>query len=761
MEINRKPGFAVILVLVLTAVASAAEASVSASAAAPRLDRWRVIGPGGGGAMYLPTISPHDNKLVLVRCDMGGAYISHDGGASWRMFNLRGTVGFFAFDEGDRNIIYAASIALFRSADRGKTWRMLYPPPSQVDRIEQSGDHAGETVILKDGAAPRMDAIAQDPTVPKRIFLALHEARSGAAILVSRDGGRSWSRYAGLPAPVMQLWFDPATKKLIAATAKAILVETAPGVFDSRPTPDTLVDASAGFDGAGARLYAASASGIHSSADLGRTWDTKLIGKATLYPAIGTSLRHPLTAYASFARSQDAERAFGVAKTTDGGKTWSPVWRDLPRTPAPNVTDAWINDRFGPGWGDYPLTIGVSPNDPALVYTTDLGRTMRSADGGATWRAVYSRRMPNGAFTSTGLDVTTVYGLHWDPHDARRMFIDFTDIGLFRSEDGGNTWLPSSEGIPRRWVNTAYWMEFDPAVKGRAWVALSGTHDLPRPKMWRRTPVSRYQGGVAETSDGGKTWQVLSANLPQGAATHILLDRNSPQGARTLYVTLFGRGVYKSTDGGRTWAVKNQGIEGEAPFAWRLTESPRDGALWLVVARRSEDGSAGGPLDGALYRSTDGAEHWTRVPLPEGVNGPNALTVDAGDPKRLYLSLWGRAARPVNRDGGILLSTDGGATWSRLFGQDQNIYDVTQDPRNPNHLYACGFSGSAWRSTDRGATWRRLRGYNFKWGHRVVMDPVHADSIYVTTFGGGVWRGPAAGDPKAAEDIVTPEAERR
>ena len=764
MEINRKSGCVALLILALTAslaVAEDANPPGPSSAAAPRLDRWRVIGPGGGGAMYLPTVSPHDPKLVLVRCDMGGAYISHDGGASWRLFHLRGTVGFFEFDSCDRNVIYAASIALFRSADRGRTWHMLYPPPGQMDRIEQTGDHAGERIVMKDGSEPRLNAIAQDPATPKRLFLALHEARSGSSILTSPDGGATWTTYARLPEPALKLWFEPGGKKLIAATAKAILVEGTPGVFDARPAPGGIIDASAGFDGPASRLYATSASGIHSSADLGRTWDTTLIGKATLYPAIAASRRHPLTAYASFARSRDTERAFGVAKTTDGGKTWNPVWRDLPGASASNVADAWINARFGPGWGGYPLTIGVSPNDPDLVYTTDFGRTMRSSDGGATWHAVYSRRMSNGAFTSTGLDVTTVYGLHWDPHDSRRMFIDFTDIGLFRSEDGGNTWTPSSEGMPDRWVNTSYWMEFDPEVKGRAWVALSGTHDLPRPKMWRQMPVSRYRGGVAETSDGGKTWQALAAQLPQGAATHILLDRKSPPGARTLYVTMFGRGVYKSTDGGRTWTLKNQGIEGEEPFAWRLTESPRDGALWLVVARRSEDGSAGGPLDGALYRSTDGAEHWTRVPLPEGVNGPNALTVDAEDPQRLYLSLWGRAARPVNRDGGILLSTDGGASWKRLFDRDRNIYDVTQDQRNPNHLYACGFSGSVWRSTDRGAAWQRLRGYNFKWGHRVVMDPVRPDRIFVTTFGGGVWHGPAAGDAKAAEDIVTPVAERR
>ena len=59
---------------------------------------FTVIGPGGGGAMFHATISPHNLDEVLVACDMTGSYITHDGGKSWRMINLRGPVLFFTFD---------------------------------------------------------------------------------------------------------------------------------------------------------------------------------------------------------------------------------------------------------------------------------------------------------------------------------------------------------------------------------------------------------------------------------------------------------------------------------------------------------------------------------------------------------------------------------------------------------------------------------------------------------------------------------------
>jgi len=225
--------------------------------------------------------------------------------------------------------------------------------------------------------------------------------------------------------------------------------------------------------------------------------------------------------------------------------------------------------------------------------------------------------------------------------------------------------------------------------------------------------------------------------MPQTAATHILRD---PEGA--LYVTGFGRGVYKSTDGGEHWALKNAGIDGTQPFAWRIVRDAK-GALYLVVARRSEGGTTGNAGDGSLYHSNDGAEHWTRVALPAGVNGPNGLAIDPRDPARLYLAAWGRDTPEAAVDGGIYLSIDRGATWRRVLDRDQHIYDVTIDPREPRTLYATGFESTAWRSADRGLTWKAMPGYDFKWGHRVTPDPQDRGMVYITTFGGSVWHGPS------------------
>src|SRR5580704_15164339 len=88
---------------------------------------FKIIGPGGGGAMFHPTISPHDPDTVLVSCDMTGSYITHDGGKSWRRFNLRGGVQFFVFEPLDRKVMYAGSNGLWRSQEQGETCSLIYP----------------------------------------------------------------------------------------------------------------------------------------------------------------------------------------------------------------------------------------------------------------------------------------------------------------------------------------------------------------------------------------------------------------------------------------------------------------------------------------------------------------------------------------------------------------------------------------------------------------------------------------------------------
>src|SRR5205809_8132842 len=89
------------------------------TAALDRPGGFKVIGPGGGGAMFHPTISPHDPNTVLISCHMTGPYITHDGGQTWRKLNLRGVDRVLVFDPVDPREMYAQATGLWRRTDAG------------------------------------------------------------------------------------------------------------------------------------------------------------------------------------------------------------------------------------------------------------------------------------------------------------------------------------------------------------------------------------------------------------------------------------------------------------------------------------------------------------------------------------------------------------------------------------------------------------------------------------------------------------------
>lgn len=531
-------------------------------------------------------------------------------------------------------------------------------------------DHAGETFMVQGESQGRVSAMAVDPSNSKVLCAAILD-RGKNYFATSTDWGRTWKREGELPGleprsagalgGSLRIFVDPSSPKsdraiyLIGTRSISVRRDHAWRTFDPPPGVNSFLEYSGGFPKVGGKpvFYVTSRAGAFVSGDGGENWRLVSLPGVTVpvqFSGVGASLHHPEVAYLSFGSERNAARqVFGFARTADGGRFWEIVW-DQTKTGLEGLEhqhEAWMVARNGANWGRNTEDVGVAPTAPNIVYGSDSMRMLRSTDGGRVWEAVYSKRLPDGSYDTTGLDVTTCYGLHFDPFDKDRIVISYTDIGQFRSENGGESWFISTVGIPRAWRNTTYWMEFDPEVKGRVWGIMSYVHDLPRPKMWNNRSVSTYVGGICRSDDGAKSWNCSGDWIPDTAPTHILLDVHSPKNARVLYVAAFGKGVYKSVDGGDHWVLKNAGIGGSEPFAWRLAQD-QNGGLYLIVARRSPDGAFGNDGDGALYRSTDGAEHWTRLPLPKGVNGPNGLAVDANDPKRLYLAAWG-ARRKAQR----------------------------------------------------------------------------------------------------------------
>lgn len=765
---------------------------------------WKRLGPGGGGAQFTPTIHPRDPATALVTSDLTGTFLTRNGGASWTMIKLEGTTTSIAFDPVKPTTIYAGTNAgmLLRSMDTGGKWGLVYPRPATVTGRKYVGDHAELELLSTDaswvGPLSSIMAIAVDPAAHDHLFIAA-SVPGGVKVLRSADAGQSWADVVPLAGftgfgGFVRLEIDPsstvAQRRLLAFTTEdaSIIDVRSQAVVSIRP-PDvtSLTSAGMGLNPATGQpvLYLTSgftynsasaetfATGAFRSVDMGRTWEEMsagldadyVPGTELTYQRIATSHTDASVVYMSSVETTDGGN-FGIMKSTDLGATWR--WA-LKITDPQNKSLGWVERDYTPDWAGSPFAMTVAHADPNVVYATDWGTTYRTTDGGASWENLYTDIHPDGTATSRGLDVTNSNGIVFDPFDRNHVaLVNSSDIGLFVSKNGGASWKHAMTGVPEEWTNSVYDLVFDPDVPGRAWSAWADVHDLPRYRYIRQPyDVELSSGGICTSDDGLATWRCGGNGLPEKSVpTSLALDPTSRPGRRVLYATVMGRGVFKSTNDGRTWIPKNKGFKSNGLndhlYAWQIVRAP-DGVLYTLIARSARQGTTSktANLDvatvGALYRSTNGAETWKKLPLPAGVVFPNNLAIDPATPSRLYLACWPQTIEPAHSDrhGGLYRSENGGLSWTNVFDDKTHVYGVAVDPEHTRRVYITTFEGYVLRSDNRGATWGRLGGFDFKWPKNPILDPFDRHGrIYVTTFGGGVWHGPQEGVSSITPDIL-------
>jgi photosystem II stability/assembly factor-like uncharacterized protein len=742
----------------------------------PRLkDGWRVVGPGGGGAQFSPVVSPHDDRDMFILCDMSGFYRSRDAGESFLQMSWGNRAGEAVYHPADANVVYGCSTALYRSEDAGRRWRMLFPKPGDITERwrEHRGDEADmqhrapywpgghcATLAVDERDPGTMVLAAAHPTETREPRLALYVTHNGGGDFVPLSfqmPGTFWRH-------VRILYRDGKRQYWLFSDAGFVIYdESKDSASPLMLPPDTtgLVSASAGYTTSGGLLAYAYAvrkteegeravvyayeNGAWRHCDLGF-----LPPKPGLMQGqfVGASQFHAETAYLSVFRYEPfakRNRYEGVMKTEDGGRSWRWAMACTEEFPE-NLQQGWLDLHYGIEWAEPPIGICAAPHNPDVAVYTTLGSSHRTDDGGQYWKCLYCALDAKGGSMTRGLDVTTCYGYHVNPFDKNERMISYTDIGCQRSEDGGNAWYPAMKGIPREWINTCYWAEYDAKTPGRVYGCWASKHDLPLNKMFSHGNYFKDNyGGMAVSEDGGRTWRPTLRGL---ATTSFCVDPRSPAGARVLYAAMCGTGVYKSVDSGETWAPCSAGLP-ETPLAFKVGIGG-NGRLYLCTVR------AKGPeiaRAGKFYVSVDGAASWREVPLPEGAVGPCDIAPDPEAADGVYLCV-----RPANSQGegagGIYYSSDAGEHFARLPLKEEFVQCVSPDPAHPGRVFVSTFVNSLYRSDDRGRTWARVSGFNFRAAFRVTPDPDDPEKIYVACFGSSVWNGPAMGNGMAYEDVI-------
>ncbi len=272
--------------------------------------------------------------------------------------------------------------------------------------------------------------------------------------------------------------------------------------------------------------------------------------------------------------------------------------------------------------------------------------------------------------------------------------------GLWRSDDGGRSWIADDAGLGGSPVYAVHW----DAVRGRWWVAArAGLYTRRRTSAaWQPAGLREHVVYALAEDDEGQlyaaaadglfrsndadNWQ--SVPLAAGQAGPAALAIAVSADGRTLLVGTAGAGPWVSRDGGATWAP----AAGGPPEA---DQALAQAYVSAVLLDPRPGGAAYASTTERAYRSADGGVTWRPIADLEG--RIHAFTVGADG--SVYAALTGQVAR----------SADGGGTWAvRDAGlrPGDKILDLAVSPADPAMVYAAAWDG-LYASSDRGQSWQR------------------------------------------------------
>lgn len=313
-----------------------------------------------------------------------------------------------------------------------------------------------------------------------------------------------------------------------------------------------------------------------------------------------------------------------VFTTRDGARSWTPAGASL---------------------GSQVNAVTVAQAGPQAVYAGTQSDFLKSTDGGASWRSIFTGVPPE--------DRRNVQAIAIDPRQPATIYVgDFS--GVFKTGDGGD-----------------HWTKIDPASIYTPSIAVDGNGT-----------IVLGDKGVRKSRDGGLTWTDGSTGLPllvtgqRGAIDQFAFDPNRPGVIYAVYASA----LYKSTEGGERWTrldIADPRIPGN-------NVSIRTVAVPLGQPGRIYAGGYFG-----VFRSDDDGGTWKQL-LPQVL--ALALGTDPLRPNTVYAAVSSPSAGP------IMVSNDAGQTWSNaatgITAQGAGVHVLAIDPRDGERLFAAAYMRS-------------------------------------------------------------------
>jgi photosystem II stability/assembly factor-like uncharacterized protein len=439
---------------------------------------------------------------------------------------------------------------VYRSDDQGETWKKVSPADRMMERF-------GGTYGWVFGQ------IRVDPSDDNTVYL------MGLGLYKSTDGAKSFKglNYEGLHGDHHGLWIDPSDSSCII------------NVNDG---------------------------GANVSYDGGKTWRDfhKGIPSVQFYN-VALDMQKPFTVYGSI-QDQGTMRGLGVGplQPATGRRFRGPVvrWEDAPGGEGTHIAidptnpnliyssqyygmvrrserknDQWENKNIYPKpaqgepiyRGQWLAPTVLSPHNPSVVYH-GFQYVFRSMDKGETWEKIspdltYNYPQAQGKLPYA-INYAALTAIAESPFKFGVIYAGTDDGRVHVTKNGGETWTEITAGLPyNKHVWTIVASKYDPAT---VYIALIGRHD------------DDFAAYVFKSTDYGKTWTSIAANLP-GGPTNVV--REDPKKKDVLYCGT-DLGVYVTTDGAKTWNYLGSGLPNAA--VWDLQIHPRDNMIVIATNGR-------------------------------------------------------------------------------------------------------------------------------------------------------------------------------
>jgi photosystem II stability/assembly factor-like uncharacterized protein len=360
------------------------------------------------------------------------------------------------------------------------------------------------------------------------------------------------------------------------------------------------------------------------------------------------------------------------------------------------------------------------------------------------------------ASDGNGIHASTNDGLTWESINGiqpGQVLQDKRIISLF--EDNGKLYAGEYQ-------NGLYYS----TNKGKSWAKYASPVNNYGINAIVRVDTVLIAGGqyVFRSTNGGSSWVTAITGLPSNFGQVVAMGANST----TVFAAVNnGSGIYRSTNYGASWSAANNGINinsicaGFARYAetiyvllsnGSIYRTNNNGVQWDSIGTRTyanciavnADTIYVGLNNNYIDRSTDGGITWTR--LSGGAQNPKTIFLDNG---KVFV---GGTAAQFAGNGGIFLSTNGGASWTRtttliLNGSINSFLAIGE-----KLLLSASVSGwdtiirGVWSSMDKGYTWKKNTTVTISGGTPITLskmqlieNKIFASGINVSGYGSGVF----------------------